>query len=1134
MNDKNISFEEKLSKIKTQCLSKNDHQKQIATVLLAVENTLHNENAEGKSLQNTDNKNLLYPILYLLNLTIPFTNKPLLRSKFDQISTTLSAVLTQPEINTSILRLIINCLQNFLIIQDNSIWTDPKNNIKQTFSCLLILGLDPRPKARKKAHKAIGEILSNPPPNPSTMHPILDFVSKEALYIAKKTVLENKEDIKYKNKITFDHSKAIHAFQLIKVIADSDGWPPSRIEPLCDILIEVSKTKDYYLIMTAFEVFQIIFKKSDFVSEELRNILDSIIKKKPSEKDIILLPPWFSALITGFESYFKLEQNLAFELLQQIFMDIFPFLQSDSLEIRTSCNEVLLRLITNCIPSWIEKDNRVIVKLIELTMQGFTLNYRIAWKEIFKILIAFFENLPFYIDPYFINALKLVDEMRVKNNFDGKLEADQVVGAAIKAVGPKTILKILPLNLGLEDKKSPTRTWMLAILRSNIYNTELQHFISEFIPLSEQLYQKIIENKNSVQEKTFVELLITILYNQTDLRPIICQALQILINKNKEVIDNNDNNKFKLPITESSAENNLIYLQKFAPNILSTLFNIYGQTLSQFREYILICIKSWLSEIENIFDRVVELLSQSLKEKPKINSHKENPNSVSHAILDLLIVMTVHLPPNKSLPLYNIINFQILNETDHILQKKAYNLFCKMAENPSIKEFLKDNIQEVQKIFLENASKTETSIKKYRFSALFHIINILPLTDLHFIPLILSEIIMGTKDSNKKARSMAYNLLISIGNKMSESSIVENTKISKMDTVSNIKVNIQEFFTMILAGLAGSSPHMISATIISITRLLFEFKDSLDQNFINELLNTVYMFIISNNYEIVKSTLGFIKMTLICLPISIMKNYLSMLIPNLIIWAHEHKGHFRAKVKNIIERIIRRYGFEIVEKEVPEQDKKLIINIKKTKERLKRKKIAKENKLKNSTLNNKHNILNKDKKIYKNEDTDSDISISTDVSDFKNKKISEKQQALIKKIDDELIDLLDTNSLIQVVKNNSKKSKKSRQKTHIIPQFKIDDNGKIIIEDVKESNLKKSSKSSDDNFNAYISSIKNKDGFSRGYSNKIRFNKRKKESDDDSSDSENTPGNKQLNNQSTKNIQKSKHTKNKQKIIKFK
>lgn len=36
--------------------------------------------------------------------------------------------------------------------------------------------------------------------------------------------------------------------------------------------------------------------------------------------------------------------------------------------------------------------------------------------------------------------------------------------------------------------------------------------------------------------------------------------------------------------------------------------------------------------------------------------------------------------------------------------------------------------------------------------------------------------------------------------------------------------NIEEFMTMIAGGLAGASPHMISATITAISRLIFEFK----------------------------------------------------------------------------------------------------------------------------------------------------------------------------------------------------------------------------------------------------------------------------------------------------------------------
>lgn len=39
-----------------------------------------------------------------------------------------------------------------------------------------------------------------------------------------------------------------------------------------------------------------------------------------------------------------------------------------------------------------------------------------------------------------------------------------------------------------------------------------------------------------------------------------------------------------------------------------------------------------------------------------------------------------------------------------------------------------------------------------------------------------------------------------------------------------VNASVEEYMTMVAAGLVGSTPHMISATITTISRLLFEFK----------------------------------------------------------------------------------------------------------------------------------------------------------------------------------------------------------------------------------------------------------------------------------------------------------------------
>ena len=41
------------------------------------------------------------------------------------------------------------------------------------------------------------------------------------------------------------------------------------------------------------------------------------------------------------------------------------------------------------------------------------------------------------------------------------------------------------------------------------------------------------------------------------------------------------------------------------------------------------------------------------------------------------------------------------------------------------------------------------------------------------------------------------------------------------------KASLEEYITMIAAGLAGATPHMISATVTAISRLVFEFKGTM-------------------------------------------------------------------------------------------------------------------------------------------------------------------------------------------------------------------------------------------------------------------------------------------------------------------
>lgn len=115
--------------------------------------------------------------------------------------------------------------------------------------------------------------------------------------------------------------------------------------------------------------------------------------------------------------------------------------------------------------------------------------------------------------------------------------------------------------------------------------------------------------------------------------------------------------------------------------------------------------------------------------------------------------------------------------------------------------------------------------------------------------------------------------------------------------------------------------------------------DSISSQMHNEIFGTLLVFVTSNNREIVKSVLGYIKLAIHTMPVDLLHPHLKQLVPALLHWSHDHKNHFKAKVRHIFERMLRRFGWEDVYGYAGEEDdaRKVLLNIKKRKDRAKRK-----------------------------------------------------------------------------------------------------------------------------------------------------------------------------------------------------
>lgn len=115
---------------------------------------------------------------------------------------------------------------------------------------------------------------------------------------------------------------------------------------------------------------------------------------------------------------------------------------------------------------------------------------------------------------------------------------------------------------------------------------------------------------------------------------------------------------------------------------------------------------------------------------------------------------------------------------------------------------------------------------------------------------------------------------------------------------------------------------------------------TLKDEYQTELLETIVVFLGSANREIVKASLGFVKVAVVSFDSALVTPSLPALVPALVNWSHEHSNHFKVKIRHLLERMIRKYGYDAIERYVPEDDKKLVSSIRKRQNRLKKKKAA--------------------------------------------------------------------------------------------------------------------------------------------------------------------------------------------------
>jgi ribosomal RNA-processing protein 12 len=175
---------------------------------------------------------------------------------------------------------------------------------------------------------------------------------------------------------------------------------------------------------------------------------------------------------------------------------------------------------------------------------------------------------------------------------------------------------------------------------------------------------------------------------------------------------------------------------------------------------------------------------------------------------------------------------------------------------------------------------------------------------------LVGETLLCLKDSNAKTREEAYKLLLAL---------------------CRLHGDTPHFIQMVAAAIGSNTSHMRSAAVTGLARLVFEFtsKDEDVQIMIPALLKTVLMLSDDPSREVTKSMILFVR-------VAISTSNSSQLEPDILgglLKYHRGKDRFRSRIKIIIKKLVKIFGYDELTPMVPPSDARLLTHMRKLAER---------------------------------------------------------------------------------------------------------------------------------------------------------------------------------------------------------
>uniref|UniRef100_A0A8C6NAX8 RRP12-like protein n=1 Tax=Melopsittacus undulatus TaxID=13146 RepID=A0A8C6NAX8_MELUD len=921
--------------------------KEICAVLAAVTEVIRSQGGKETeteyfaalmtTLEVVESPESMAAVAYLLNLVLKRVPSPVLIKKFSDASKTFMGIVSSQACSssTSALRWVLSCLATLLRKQDLAAWSYPVT--LQVYHGLLSFCVHTKPKVRKAAQYGVCSVLrgsefmfgdaapEHHPAAPSTAKFCVQEIEKAGG--------------------TKEATTTLHVLALLRDLLPC--FPAALVKTCCETLLRVMTLSHVLVTACAMQAFHSLFSAQASVAclpaELNAQIITALYDYVPSTSDLQPLLTWLSTMERAHVNLGRLQKDLCWAHLPRLFSAAMNCFLSPHSQVVVAAARTLETLLSECVAPHMEDLGTVsasapapaayLCKMFRSVEEGLTYRFHAAWGEVLRVLEVFFKTCGKQCHPIMKKCLQSLCDLRLSPHFPYTAEVDQAVGAAVSSMGPEVVLEAVPLGIdGKELTLDFPRSWLLPVLRDYVQGARLSFFTSYFLPLAAALKSRALEFTQagkSMEAKIYDTLqwqvwtllpgfcthpmdvleafkglartLGMAISERPDLRPTVCQALRTLIHKG----------------CGTDAER--AEVGRFAKNFLPILFNVYSQAeedggSSAQRRSVLDTVRAYLTITDP------QMVCGFLQKASLKLTSPESSEFARLSILDLVVAMAPYADEQSLDSLYRTIQ-PSLQSKERSVQKKAYRVLEEVCAAPHApcQAFVHSHLQELQTVLLDSLKSAASPAKRPRLKCLLHIVKQLSAEHEPFITALVPEVILCTKEVSVGARKNAFVLLVEMGHAF-------------IHFGPTPQEGLERFLLLVYVGLTGSVT-MISCTVLALTRLFFEFKDHMEQSVVEQLLQNICLLLASRTRDVVKAALGFLKVTLLLMDTKLLAKHAQGMLEAVGNLSDDMRRHFRMKLRNLLTKFIRKFGFELVKGLLPAEFHKVLVNLRKAEAR---------------------------------------------------------------------------------------------------------------------------------------------------------------------------------------------------------